>query len=130
MTDHLSVRSVLLDQQIVDCDRLPVGRVDDLEIAVGAGEVPRVTALLTGSEALGDRLGGTAGRWLSAVSARLRPRSAASGPPRISPALIKEIEPLIELSAEFGDLDGIAGLEHWLAEHFVERLPGTGHARK
>jgi hypothetical protein len=127
MSREVSARIALLDNQIVDCHRLPLGRVDDLEIELGDGE-PRVTSMLVGSEALGDRIEGALGRNMAAASARLRPRSDPAGPPRIPVGSIRELEPLIEIDAELDELRQVAGLEHWLAEHFVERLPGSGDA--
>jgi hypothetical protein len=127
MSQGLSARIVLLDNQLVDCHRLPIGRVDDLEIVVDDG-APRVTAMLVGSEALGRRIGGLLGEAISAASARLRPPGAEEGPPRIGVERIHELEPLIELDVEFDELPHIARLEHWLATHVVERLPGSGDA--
>jgi hypothetical protein len=123
----VSARIVLLDNQIVDRNRLPIGRVDDLEIEVDAGK-PRVTAMLVGSEALGQRIGGLLGRVIAALSARLRPRGQAGGPPRIGVDSIRVLEPLIELDLSKDEMPEVAGLEHWLATHFVERLPGSGDA--
>jgi hypothetical protein len=123
----VSARIVLLDNQIVDRNRLPIGRVDDLEIEVGGGK-PRVTAMLVGSEALGERVGGLLGQVMAAVSARLRPRGGAAGPPRIGVDSIRVLEPLIELDLSKDEMQEVAGLEHWLATHFVGRLPGSGDA--
>lgn len=126
MSQTVSARIALLDNQIVDCHRLPIARVDDLEIELD-GE-PRITALLTGSEALGDRIGGRLGRAMAAVSARLRGRDRPAGPPAIPVARIRELQPLIELDVELDDLPEVAGLESWLASRFIERLPGSGDA--
>lgn len=128
MSAHFSVRMTLLDAQLVDRDRLPIGRIDDLELTPGAeGVGPEIESILTGSQALGDRIGGLAGRWMSSASARLRSDSEP-GPPSIPASLIVELKPLVKLGVGFGDLPSIAGLERWLADHFVERLPGTGDA--
>lgn len=49
MTDHLSARLTLLDAQIIDCDRLPIGRVDDLELRFPTdGDPPEVARVLWG----------------------------------------------------------------------------------
>jgi hypothetical protein len=127
MSRTVSARIALLDNQVVDCHRLPVGRVDDLEIEI-RDRKPRVTAILTGSEALGDRIGGSIGAAMAAASARLRPRSQEAGPPRIPISAIRELEPLLELDVELDELPQVAGLEHWLAANFIERLPGSGDA--
>jgi hypothetical protein len=127
MSRPIGIRTALLDEQIVDSKRLPIGRVDDLEIEIGDGG-PRVTAILTGSEALGRRIGGFLGRAMVVVSSRLRDPAEVPGPPRIEIAAVAELEPLIELSLEKDELPEVAGLERWLATHLVERLPGAGDA--
>jgi hypothetical protein len=123
-----SARFSLLDQQLVDVDGLAFGRIDDVELACSGSDPPVIAALLTGTEALGERLGGTAGRMLAAASARLRPPSAPSGPTRIDAELIAELEPLVRLSVHLRELPHVAGLERWLARHAVSRLPGAGDA--
>lgn len=129
MSRSISLRIALLDNEVVDRNRLPIGRIDDLEIEVEGGQ-PRVTAIVTGSEALGGRIGGFLGRWMAAISARLRSPTQEKGPPRIDLAAVEEIEPLIELRVEKDDLPEVAGLERWLAANFVGRLPGSGDASK
>ncbi len=129
MSEHVSVRIGLLDKQIVDCERLPVGRVDDLELSASTeGRAPKVEAILTGAEALGGRLGGTIGRWMAGAAARLRSRSSGEGPTRIDPALVAELEPFVQLTARLEDLPDAAGLERWLARHAVGPLPGAERA--
>lgn len=128
MNESFSVRLNLLDGQVVDRERLPIGRVDDLELRENADGTVEIVAILTGSEALGERLGGRVGRWMSSVSARLRPARSPSGPTSIPVSLIGELQPLIKLVATMDELPEVGGLERWLASHFVERLPGTGDA--
>lgn len=127
MSRTVSARIALLDNQILDCHRRPIGRIDDLEIEL-ADAGPRVTSILTGSQTLGERIGGRLGRMMAAVSARLRPTGAAQGPPTIPVERVVELEPLVELDAELDELPAVAGLERWLAANFVERLPGSGDA--
>jgi hypothetical protein len=126
VSNDLSVRFTLLDQQLVDANDLPLGRIDDLEL--DEGETPAVVAVLTGTQALGERVDGVFGRWVAAVSERLRPPSARSGPTRIGAELIEEVEPLVRLSAPFDELRVVAALERWLASRVVEPLPGAGDA--
>lgn len=126
MSREISLRIALLDNQVVDCNRLPIGRVDDLEIEVEDGR-PRVTEIVTGSEALGGRIGGLLGHWMAAISARLR-SSTEEGPPRIEIGAVEEIEPLIELRVDKDEMPEVAGLERWLAARFVGRLPRSGDA--
>jgi hypothetical protein len=131
VSEHVSVRITLLDKQIVDSDRLPIGRVDDLDLSEPTEtKAPSVDAILTGAQALGDRLGGVTGRWIAQTAARLRPRSHPRGPTRIDPALVDELEPFVQLSVRLDELPHIAGLERWLARHAIEPLPGAGDARE
>lgn len=127
MSEPISLRHDVLDQQIVDCDRLPVGRVDDvvLEAEPGAAEV---RGLLTGAEALGRRVGGGLGV-LSARTAR-RLRRDGDSPPAVDPALVQELGSMVRLRVRFEDLPELAGLERWLSEHFVSRIPGGGDAAR
>jgi hypothetical protein len=129
VSEHMSVRLALLDKQIVDCERLPIGRVDDLEFTFAeAGEALALEAILTGAQALGERLGGVLGGWMAAAAARLRPCSAPQGPTRIDPSLVTEFEPFVRLEVRFDELTDVAGLERWLARHVIEHLPGAGDA--
>jgi hypothetical protein len=129
VSEHLSVRFTLLDQQLVDADGLPIGRIDDVELAVpDDGGAPTLDYVLTGLQALGERLGGHVGGWAAATSKRLRPRSDRAGPTRVDAELIAEVEPLVKLSVPLRELEGVAGLERWLARKVVERVPGAGDA--
>jgi hypothetical protein len=81
MNEYVSARIALLDNQLVDAGRRPIGRVDDLELALENGTL-RVDSILIGAQALGERLGGTIGRGMAALAARFRPRTDPPGPAR------------------------------------------------
>ena len=131
MSDHFSARMVLLDAQLVDCERRPIGRVDDLELSLPRrGGRPQVTSVLTGAEALGGRLGGRIGLWIVALAARLQPTDHSPGAARVEAELIEALEPLIQLALPLRELSRLAPLERWLAKHLVEPLPGAGDARE
>lgn len=119
-----SARIALLDAQIVDSDDLPVGRVDDVELEPNADGL-KVVALLTGSQALGERLGGATGRVLAGISAQLRDDP---GPTKLDPSLVREIEPFVKLERPLADLDGLAPFERWLGKNLIGQLPGAGDA--
>lgn len=124
MNDHFSLRMSLLDKQVADCDRLPIGRVDDVEIDLGDdGEAPCVTALLTGAQALGERLGRRAGRWMAGAAERLRP--SGSGPTRIEADLVDDTDPMITLRVSLDELPDTVGLERWLGQHVIGPIPGA-----
>jgi hypothetical protein len=76
MNEYVSARIALLDNQLVDAGRRPIGRVDDLELALENGTL-RVDSILIGAQALGERLGGTiGGGWLRSLP------GSAPGPTR------------------------------------------------
>ena len=129
MSRSLSLRLDLLDRQIVDADDIPVGRADDLEIDVRDG-VPQVTALLTGAQAIGERIGGRRGRLMARVARRLRAPQDQPGPAAIPIDAVEEIDLEITLRLPLRDIPHVAGLEHWLARHLIGPLPRSGDARE
>jgi hypothetical protein len=130
MTDHESLRFTLLDQQLVDADDRPVGRVDDvlLELPHDGGP-PTVVAVLTGAQALGERMGGLTGEVMASVASRMRSGEHRAEPVAIPASLIGDHADLVKLTVALGDLPQAAGLERWLAHHLIEGLPGAGDAR-
>lgn len=115
----------LLDRQIIDPDGRFVGNVDDLEISEYDDGRLVVTGILTGPGALGPRLGGRPGQWMVAVWHRLRP-DADPHPGRIGAEDITEIDSAVHVAVRAGDLD-INGLERWVNDHVISRLPGATH---
>lgn len=126
----------LLDNQVVDADGVPLGRIDDLEVALpasdggGSGEggddpgtargpVPQVVAIVTGAEVLGTRVGGVVGRLMSGTARRLRDPEVGS--PHLDVALVRAVRPLVRLTAREPELPQVAGLEKWLRRHVVAR---------
>ena len=130
MSDHQSLRFTLLDQQIIDAEDRPVGRVDDvlLEPPPGGGP-PELVAVLTGAQALGERLGGVTGRLMASVAARLRGGERHTDPVAVPARLIGDSSDLVKLTVPVRDLPDVMGWERWLAYHVVEGLPGAGDAR-
>jgi hypothetical protein len=123
----MSLRLSVLDAQLVDQDRLPIGRVDDVDLEVEPHSA-HVRTLLTGVQALGERIGGDAGSILAAGAARLR--ESGSEPVGIATELVDEVGPLVRLNLRFEELPEVAALERWLAERVVTKLPGAGNASR
>lgn len=108
----------LLDRQIVDRDGEPVGKVDDVELTRDDDGGLRVTALLVGPRALGERMGGVLGRWMA---------GALSPPPRrIDMDLVASVESAVTLSVK-RELLPDSPVESWLRDHLIARIPGSGH---
>ena len=68
---HLSLRLDLLDQQLIDAEERPVGRVDEIELEVDDHGVLVVTHVRMGAAALGPRVGGWIGALMRRTSTRL-----------------------------------------------------------
>lgn len=116
----------LLDRQILDRDGEPVGKVDDVELALDGDGTPYVAALLVGQQALGDRIGGTLGRWIADIARRLAP-DRDRGPIRIPYDLVAELTSAVNLAVH-RDLLPDPPLETWLRDHFIARIPGATDA--
>jgi hypothetical protein len=55
MSEPIDLALGVLDHQLLDAEERRCGKVDDLELAVGDGETPRVTALIAGPTAWKQR---------------------------------------------------------------------------
>ncbi|MDG6101615.1 hypothetical protein Daura_38870 [Dactylosporangium aurantiacum] len=115
----------LLDRQIVDLAGEPVGKVDDVELTEVDG-VPHVAALLSGPQALGRRLGGRLGDWISGVAGRVHPREHPD-PLRIPWDLVASHDSAVTLTVR-RELLAEPLLEQWLRDHVVGRIPGSSDA--
>ena len=122
----LDLHLQLLDRQVIDPDGRLVCKVDDLELDVDETGRPFVTAILVGPRALGPRLGGRLGRWVSAIGRRLSD-GQGEHPPRIDFALVSDIGSAITIVRRCDEL-GVTSLEHWVDAHVIARIPGSGHA--
>ncbi len=116
----------LLDRQILDADAMMAGKVDDLEFEQPSDGDPYVSTILSGLGALGPRLGGRLGRWLTAVHRRLHP-DPEPGPARISFGVVKRVNNHVELTLRRDELENNE-LEAWAREHVIAHVPGAGHA--
>ncbi|MEV4641330.1 hypothetical protein AB0J80_28705 [Actinoplanes sp. NPDC049548] len=116
----------LLDRQILDRDREPVGKVDDVELGVAADGTLHVAALLVGQQALGDRIGGRLGSWIAGTARRLAPDDRRQ-PMRIPYDLVATVDSAVNLSVR-RELLPDAPLESWLRDHLIDRIPGADHA--
>jgi len=115
----------LLDHQLVDRDGMMVGKVDDLEVALRAGEAPRLAALLSGPGILATRMGHEGyGRW------RERVEHAIDGPggrtSHIPLHAVRRIGSTVELSLPATQLANF-GTERWVGDHLIGRIPGARH---
>jgi sporulation protein YlmC with PRC-barrel domain len=115
----------LLDRQILDRDGQPIGKVDDVELTYGADGTPFISALLVGQQALGHRIGGGFGRWITDVARRLADPPGKK-PMRISIDQVAAINSAVNLTVK-RELLPEPPLETWLRDHLINRIPGAGH---
>lgn len=118
----------LLDRQIIDDDQQPVGKVDDVRFDSDGDAPPRLSALLSGAQALGERMGGLLGRAMAGTARRMlaEPRDGARAVPW---ADVTELGYVIGLRAGVDKLDLEPALELWLRRNIVGPIPGSGRAR-
>ena len=116
----------LLDRQIVDRDGEPVGKDDDVELDYDERGDAYVTGLLLGQQALGERIGGGLGRWISAIARRMS-EPPDQPPIRIGFDLVAKIDSAVHLSVA-RELLPEPPLEVWLRDHLIGRIPGAGDA--
>jgi sporulation protein YlmC with PRC-barrel domain len=112
----------LLDRQVVDTQGEAVGKVDDLEIS----DEGYVTAILTGPQALGGRLGGLLGDWLVLLSAGIS-RSSTAEPGRIPMELVTDYGSKITVARSRAEL-GAHRNEDRARHYLIGRIPGAEHA--
>lgn len=123
---RIQLANQLLDRQIVDRDGLLVGKVDDIGFAIDDEGYPYVECLLTGQGALGQRVGGLAGRILIAVADRFVEEPPVP-PVRIPFALVDRVDSAVRLRCRGADLPP-SPVESWLRRKIIERIPGARRA--
>lgn len=119
----------LLDRQIVDPDGRLVAKVDDIELTERADGRLVVSALLLGPGALGPRLRHGLGEWVVAVWRRLRPDTDPE-PGRIPMSDVVDIDSAVTIGRRLEQVSGpgVNGLEAWVREYVIDRLPGATDA--
>jgi sporulation protein YlmC with PRC-barrel domain len=123
---RFDLRLRLLDHQVVDPDGGMVCKVDDVEFGLGPDGAWHVAALLSGPQALGPRLPGRLGRWVTAIGRRLSVYPEAQ-PRRIPWHRVREVDSSVVVNGRRDELD-MAGLEDWVRVHLIDPLPGSHHA--
>ena len=126
--DYLDLNADLLDRQVVDSQDIPVCKVDDVRLEQGRDGKWRVTEILVGPGALGDRFRGRLGATLTGIHRRMRGLSEPR-PPGIPWWQVARVESDVRLSVPREGLpEDLDPLEHWLRDHVIERIPGSRHA--
>ena len=116
----------LLDRQIVDPDGRLVANIDDLELTEREDGRLVVSALLIGPGALGPRLQHGLGEYVVAIWRRLR-QDIEPQPGRIPMSDVVDIGSAVTIGQRLEQVagPGVNGLETWMREHVIDRLPGA-----
>ena len=115
----------MLDHQIVGPDGQLIGNVDDLAMEQDERAL-RVTGLLLGPGAFGTRLPAWLGTRLIAIWQRLSQRTTTE-PDLLPFEDVEVVGSAVEVNAATARRVAVSeGLETWLREHVVGRIPGAG----
>ena len=120
MKAHYHLVRDLLDNQLVDRDKLNLGKIDGIVIHVAKGKQPRVTHLESGALILARRLGP---RWERFVAFLTRHFGVRKNPVfRVPWSKVTKTGIDIHLDVDGVKSDAFAW-EHWLDDHLIRRLP-------
>ena len=116
------VRDVL-DKKLIDAAGSEIGRVDGITLEVPDNGPPRMVSLEMGGEILAARVA----RWLVRPTRWIADRFGPRRDPvvRVEWNHVKQMGRDLRLGLLAGDTQALAW-EHWLVEHFIGRIPGSG----
>lgn len=118
------VRDVL-DKQVVDRRSDRMGKVDGLVLALREGQPPRVSAIEIGPVALARRWSERAAAWLDRVLRRVVGEGPGAGSTRFDVALVSRVDLEVTLDMD-ADATPARRIEHWLRDHVIGPIPGSG----
>ena len=116
------VRDVL-DKQVVDRHSDRMGKVDGLILALEPGQPPRAIALDVGPVTLARRWSERLAAWLGRMLGRVTGTTAGST--RFEVRLVRDVDVEVQLDVDADDT-GARTVEHWLRDHVISHLPGSG----
>ena len=121
MTGTLPLVRDVLDKQVIDRNKVKVGKVDGIALQLRKGRPPRVVAIELDMPTAFRRVSRRVGDWLAALQQRLA--ADLTGPTRIRFEHV--VKSGIDVQVDIDALKTNAFVwETWLERHFVARLPG------
>ena len=109
----------LLDTQVLDRRKRPVGKVDGIALELRPNEPPRLAYLEVDAACAWRRLGERFGRWAAAAAKRWR---GEAEPYRFRWAQVRDLDIDIEIDADVEETSAFAA-ERWLRKK-VSVIPG------
>lgn len=114
----------VLDSQIVDRKKRPMGKVDGLIIVVRKQKPPMLAFIEVGPATLWARIHPRLARWVESVERKLKIRPE----PQQRIAWDKVTHTGIEVQVDVAiEETSCYGWEEWLREYLIKRIPGAGH---
>lgn len=118
---HL-IRDVL-DNQLKDREKCPMGKVDGIILVLRKGKPPRLAYIEVGTSTLAHRLSTRLGKFAERVGRKWGVRGGE--PYRIPWAKVGHVGIDVEVDLDANETP-VMKWEKWLKEHVVSRIPGGG----
>ncbi|MDQ3813318.1 MAG: hypothetical protein M3347_05145 [Armatimonadota bacterium] len=112
----------VLDNQLVDREQTPMGKVDGIIVELRDGAPPRLAAIEVGLPTLARRLHPRFAHWIIAWGRRWGLHHGESF--RIPWNKVKDFGIDVELDLDAHETPALA-YELWLREHIIKRIPGA-----
>lgn len=118
---HL-IRDVL-DNQLVDRDKRPLGKADGVVIVLRKGKPPRLAYIEVGMSTVAHRLSTRLGRFAERLGRKWGVRHGK--PYRLPWAKVRDVGIDVDVDV-VADETPLMDWEKWLNKHLVGRIPGSG----
>jgi hypothetical protein len=112
----------VLDNQLLDRYKRPMGKVDGLILELRPGQPPRLAYIEVGSITLARRLHPWFARWVARWERKLG--ITAGRPFRIAWEKVRDVGVDVEVEVDIEETP-LLGWEHWLSEKIIGKIPGA-----
>lgn len=112
----------VLDNQLVDRNQRPMGKVDGIVMELRDEEAPRLTYIEVGIPTLARRLHPRLQHWIAAVQSKWGAKQTQSF--RIPWSKVRDVGIDVEVDLEAETTPTLA-YEQWLREHIIKKIPGA-----
>lgn len=114
----------VLDNQLVDRNQHPMGKVDGIIMELRDGEPPRLAYIEVGVTTLAKRINPRLAGWVEAIARTWGARQ--SEPFRIPWSKVRDVGIDVEVDVDAQETPALA-YEKWLSDRIITRIPGANH---
>jgi len=114
----------VLDNQLVDRNQHPMGKVDGIIMELRDGEPPRLAYIEVGVTTLAKRINPRLAGWVAAIARTWGARQ--SEPFRIPWSKVRDVGIDVEVDVDAQETPALA-YEKWLSDRIITRIPGANH---